>query len=115
MTMEKKIVEIENKDSYGITWYEHAQPYFGSHRGMRFRIARSPMEDVALKPADKKGDAQFEIIIWPEPFSFDNTPEEKKTTATFPFDMEGKVQMIEWLNTQYRERFDEWEQVRAKH
>ena len=50
----EKFVEIENKDSYGLTWYEHAQPYYGSHRGMRFRIARDPMDDVALAPPDKK-------------------------------------------------------------
>ena len=52
--MAEQFVLIENKDSYGLTWYEHAQPYFGSHRGMRFRIARDPMDDVALAPADKK-------------------------------------------------------------
>lgn len=113
--MDRKIVRIENKDSYGISWYEHAQPYLGSHMGMRFRIARNPMEDVALKPADQKGEAVFEIIIWPEPFCFEKTPEEQKTRAEFPFDEEGKTAMIEWLNEQYEQRFHEWEEVRAKH
>ena len=113
--MDKKIVKIENKDSYGITWYEHAQPYLGSHRGMRFRIARNPMEDVSLKSADAKGEAVFEVIIWPEPYSFENTSDDKKTTATFPFDMDGKEQMIAWLNEQYENRYEEWEKVRAKH
>lgn len=106
---------IENKDSYGLTWYEHAQPYLGSHRGMRYRIARDPMEDVALKPADKKGDAEFEIIIWPEPYCFEDTAQEKKTTEKFPFTEEGKAAMISWLNEQYVNRFEEWEEVRAKH
>ncbi len=113
--MEKRMIKIENKDSYGITWYEHAQPYFGSHRGMRFRIARNPMDDVSLKPAEEKGDAVFEAIIWPEPFSFDNTPEEQKMMNTFPFDLAGKEQMVAWLNQMYEERYDEWEKVRAKH
>lgn len=61
--MDNKIVKIENKDSYGITYYEHGQPYFGSHSGMRFRIARNPMDDVALAPPDKKGDAVFEATV----------------------------------------------------
>ena len=112
---EKKIVKILNKDSYGLTWYEHAQPYLGSHRGMRFRIARDPMDDVALAPPDKKGDATFLVTIWPEPFCFECTEEEKKTSAHFPFTLEGKEQMIEWLNEQYEARYDEWEAVRAKH
>lgn len=108
-------VKIENKDSYGLSWYEHAQPYYGSHRGMRFRIAREPMEDVALKPADKKGEATFQIIIWPEPYSFDNTPDEDKQMAEFPFDEAGKEKMIEWLNEQYRDQYEKWEAVRAKY
>ena len=73
------------------------------------------MEDVSLAPADKKGEATFKITIWPEPYSFDNTPEEEKETNSFPFDEAGKEEMIKWLNEQYREQFDRWEAVRAKH
>ena len=113
--MADKFVKIENKDSYGITYYEHAQPYLGSHRGMRFRIARNPMEDVALVPKEKKGEALFEAIIWPEPYCFEMTPEEQKSIATFPFDEEGKIAMIDWLNEQYESRYEEWESVRSKH
>lgn len=113
--MEKEIVGIENKDSYGITYYEHGQPYLGSHRGMRFRLARNPMEDVFLTPPDKKGEAVFEATVWPEPFCYEVTPDEQKTTRTFPFDMEGKEQMVAWLNEQYETRYEEWETVRAKH
>lgn len=113
--MENKIIKIENKASYGITWYEHGQAYFGSHRGMRFRLARNPMEDVALLSPDKKGDAVFEAVVWPEPFCYEMTPEEKKTAKSFPFNMEGKEQMVAWLNEQYETRYKEWEAVRAKH
>lgn len=113
--MEEKIIRIENKDSYGISWYEHGQPYLGSHRGMRFRLARNPMDNVALVAPDKKGEAKFEAIIWPEPFCFEATPDEQKTTETFPFDEAGKEQMVAWLNEQYETRFEEWEAVRAKH
>ncbi|MCM1179777.1 MAG: hypothetical protein NC347_05950 [Clostridium sp.] len=113
--MEREIITIQNKDSYGITWYEHAQPYFGSHRGMRFRLARNPMENCFLASPDKKGEAVFEAIIWPEPYCFEATPDELKTTATFAFDAKGKEQMVAWLNEQYASRFDEWEETRAKH
>lgn len=113
--MSNKIIPIENKDSYGISWYEHARPYLGSHRGMRFRIARDPMEDVSLTPPDKKGEAMFEIVIWPEPFSYDATDDSLKVMEHFPFDEAGKEQMIAWLNEQYESRYDEWESCRAKH
>ncbi|MCR5701014.1 MAG: hypothetical protein K6G76_02580 [Lachnospiraceae bacterium] len=107
--------KIENKDSYGLTWYEHAQPYLGSHRGMRFRIARDPMDDVSLKAEKDKGEANFVVIIWPEPYSFESTSDEEKETAEFPFTVEGKEAMIEWLNEQYVKQYDRWEAARAKH
>lgn len=113
--MENNIAKIESKDSYGITYYEHGQAYLGSHRGMRFRLNRDPMEDVALTPADKKGEAVFSATIWPEPFCFEKTPDEQKTTKPFAFDMQGKEEMIAWLNEQYESRYEEWERVRAKH
>ncbi len=111
---ENNTMKILNKDSYGLTWYEHAQPYLGSFRGMRYRIARDPMDDVFLTPADKKGEAEFEIIIWPEPYCFEETPEEQKTSARFPFTDEGKLEMIGWLNRQYEERIDEWEAAKGR-
>lgn len=108
-------IEIKNKASYGLSWYEHAQPYFGSHRGMRYRIARDPMDDVSLKAEKDKGEATFNIIIWPEPYSFENTSDEEKTEAEFPFTVEGKEEMIAWLNEQYQKQYDRWEEARAKH
>ncbi len=114
--MEKKTIDkILNKDSYGLTWYEHAQPYLGSHKGMRFRIARDPMDDVSLVSPEEKGEAEFEVIIWPEPFCFEVTPDEQKTSHKFPFTLEGKEQMVAWLNEQYEARFEEWDAVRGKY
>lgn len=110
-----RIKKIENKASYGLSYYEHGQAYLGSHRGMRFRIARDPMDDVALMSDDKKGEANFEVTIWPEPYCYEKTEEDKKTTKSFPFSVEGKEALVAWLNQQYEERYEEWESCRAKH
>ena len=42
-------------------------------------------------------------MIWPEPFSFASTPDEKKEQADFPFDKEGLQKAIQWLNEKYEE------------
>jgi hypothetical protein len=105
--------KIKNKDSYGLTWYEHGQPYFGSHAGMRFRLARDPMEDCALTPPEKKGEAVFVATIWPEPYCYEATPEEKKISAQFPFTVEGKEAMVDWLNAQYESRQEDWQDATA--
>lgn len=100
--------EIKNEDSFGIPFYEYGQPFLGSFKGMRYRIERNPMEVVAYKPKDKRGEAAFKVTIWPEPFSFENTPDEKKESKEFSFDEVGKRQLTEWLNEQYRKDPKRW-------
>ena len=39
--------------------------------------------------------------VWPEPFSYENTDDEKKLTKEFPFSEEGIVSGVEWLNGQH--------------
>ena len=59
------------------------QAFFGSFRGMRYRIA-------------KEGD-ELIVSIWPEPFAWAYTPEEEKEQASFPFSEEGYEQAKDFL------------------
>ncbi len=78
-----------------IKYYEYGEAFYGSHKGHRFRIARKPLEDVHfLKIEDRKNDeAVLELIVWNEPLSFDNTPDEEKQSFEFSFDDEGMKRM----------------------
>jgi len=105
--------KINYRDSFDVVYYEYGQAFYGSFRGMRYRIARNPLENVFFTPKDKRGEAFFEGIIWPEPKSFANTADDKKTTKLFSFDKEGKKALIEWLNEQYLERKEEWDEAKA--
>ena len=100
--------EIKNEDSFGVRYYEYAQPFYGSFNGMRYRIERNPMDFVALKPADKKGEAVFKATIWPEPFCFEKTGDDIKLVKEFPFTGEGKEEMTKWLNDMYKEKQEYW-------
>ena len=37
---------IELKDFFAFTHYEYGEAYFGSYKGMRYRLAREPLENV---------------------------------------------------------------------
>lgn len=89
---------IEVKDLFHLVHYEYGEPYFGSCAGMRFRVARNPMEMVALKAPDEKGEAKLSFTVWPEPDSYAATPDDLKTTKEFPFSDEGLQQGTDWLN-----------------
>lgn len=96
---------IKNSDVYALIHYEYGLPYSGEYGGMRYRIARNPMERVFGKK--EKGDAELEVIIWRGPFAFDTTKEEKETKM-FPFSEEGKNAAVAWINQKYEEKPDEW-------
>ncbi len=99
--------KIDPKDLYSITHYEYGVPYSGSRGGMRFWIARNPLERVFGKK--DAGEANIEVVIWKGPFAIDVTTEEK-TSKLFEFSNEGIEEAAKWLNEQYEASKDVWEQ-----
>ena len=64
-------------------------PFYGSCQKMRYRLAK---QDDALG-----------VCIYPGPFGFDATPEDKKQYFTFEFSEEGYDDAIAFLNQKYEE------------
>lgn len=91
-------MSVSIKDLFPISHYEYGEAYYGSDRGMRFRIARDPLENVHFVPADKRGSSVLAVTVWPEPDSFQSAPEEKKIRRDFPFTQEGLEQAAAYLN-----------------
>lgn len=92
---------IKDTDLLNIGYYEYGQPFYGSHKGMRYRLAREPLENVRYIPADKRGEASLRAYIWREPYSFDKTEEELKEFKDFEYSKEGLLSAIKWLNEKY--------------
>lgn len=69
------------------------EDYTGSYQGLRYMLHQETAED------EKK----LQVYIWPEPFGFEATPEEKKVSALFPFSEEGMLQAIAWMNERYEQ------------
>ncbi|MBQ4564312.1 MAG: hypothetical protein IJA58_07510 [Lachnospiraceae bacterium] len=73
----------------------------GQQRGMRYRLMR-----VGEKP-----DFKLCATVWPGPFAFDATPDEKKTGEAFPYSETGREEAIDWMAEQYESRRDEWDNI----
>ncbi len=75
--------------------------YTGSHQGMRYRL-----EGIA------EGDGKvLKATVWPEPFNFFRTPEEKKISATFLFSEEGVTEAVDWMNRRLVEDAALWDRA----
>lgn len=80
--------------------YVNRGVYTGSYVGMRYRLSKETREE------DSK---VLQVVIYPEPYNFECTPEEQKLYKDFPFTKEGFDEAVEYLNEQYDARQEEWE------
>ena len=56
----------------------------------------------------KSGDG-MEVTIWPEPYNYLHTPDEKKQSKSFPLTTEGRDEAVEWMNEQYELQKPLWD------
>lgn len=61
--------------------------FCGSHCGMRYMLCRA--ED------------QLQATVYPEPFSWEATPQEQKQSELFELSDEGIEQAVKWINQKY--------------
>ncbi|HIQ75680.1 MAG TPA: hypothetical protein IAA51_14865 [Candidatus Cottocaccamicrobium excrementipullorum] len=80
--------------------YLKKESYTGSYKGMRFKM---------VKAQDDQGEEEktvLRVYHWPEPYGFDATKEELKTSRDFSFDEEGIQAGIDWLNEAYEKQYE---------
>ncbi len=63
--------------------------FTGSYRGMRYQLEKAEEDSV------------IRATIWPEPFNFLMTPDEKKHHRDFSFDPDGLWAAVDWLNEEH--------------
>lgn len=89
---------LSTDDLLNLEYYKK-DTFSGWINGMRFLVKKESQEDT--------GDS-FHAWLWPGPFIFDLTEDEKKIDFTAPFTEEGKAQVVDWINEQYKTRGDLW-------
>lgn len=74
--------------------------FTGCHQGMRYRL-----EGVSRG----EGPKVLLCTVWPEPFNFFHTSDDKKESAEFPFEEDGIVDAVAWMNDRLFEEKEKWE------
>ena len=111
---------VNRRDLLHLSFYKKS-PYLGSDGPLRYRIEKAEVEVPAddsgnedassgntSAPADnadagsKKSATKtvLKVTIWPGPFSYDKTPEEKMSSKNFEFSEEALDEICEWLSEQ---------------
>ncbi|MDD2980403.1 MAG: hypothetical protein PHN80_10565 [Hespellia sp.] len=71
-------------------------PYTGSYQGMHYYMR-----------SFDKGET-ISAFIYPGPWCFEKTPEEKMEKKDFPFSLEGLEELVAWLNQKYTQEEQRW-------
>ena len=75
------------------------EPFSGSHNGMRY----------LFRGDDGKNSTTFTVFIYPEPWCFEDTPEDEKESRSFPLSEEGMDQAAAWLFERFESEKDRWQ------
>lgn len=82
---------VEKRNMMPLAFFKK-EPYTGSDRGMRYRIAKVTEGEESVKTD------WLEAVVYPEPFCYDVTPEEKKIRERFPMEEDSLEMIRNWLN-----------------
>ncbi len=98
-------MEIQPESFFNLSHYEYGEAYFGSHKGMRYRLARQPLENVKFVKPEDRGPATLMASVWPEPYSYADTEKNLITDENFEVSEEGLKSAVEWINMQYEKNY----------
>ncbi|MCI8614166.1 hypothetical protein [Parablautia intestinalis] len=87
-----------DKEKFHVLNYIKKEEYTASMEGMRYM----------LKKKEAEGESVLEAVIWPEPYCYAKTGEEKKQRKVFALSPEGVEQAAGWLNEQYKAHREYW-------
>lgn len=109
---------VNRRDLLHLSFYKKS-PYLGSDGPLRYRIEKAEEEIPAndtedgdnspgdtSETAENAGDGSeknatrtvLKVTIWPGPFSYDKTPEEKMSSENFEFSEEALDEICEWIS-----------------
>lgn len=78
--------------------------FTGSYMGMRYLLRK---DEKIVKEAEGEKPATTEVVltavIWPEPFNYVTTAEDKKHSREFSFNQEGIRDAVAWMNEEYEQ------------
>lgn len=86
---------LERKSLLALNFYKR-KPFTGSEGNLRYRIEKV---ELPIKDSEET-ETKLQVTVWPGPYAFAKTPDEKKTTYLAAFSEEGLQDITHWINQQ---------------
>lgn len=86
---------IERKSLLALNFYK-SSPFTGSDGNLRYRIEKV---ELAIEGSEDT-ETKLQATVWPGPFAFAHTADEKKTTYVAAFSEDGMQDITDWINAQ---------------
>ncbi len=96
---------IVRTDIFTFKYFDYGEAFHGSYRGMRYQVGRDPLMNVVFSSEEDKAGAKLRATVWPEPFAFEKTPEEKKKSEEFEYSEAGVAAAVDWLNSMWESEY----------
>ena len=84
------------------SFYDNGAVLKASFQGMRYQVERVVADE----------EKHLKATIWPEPFCFEKTADEKKESKEFAYSDEGLLALHQWLCDSYDTKKEKWEHAR---
>ena len=84
------------------SFYDKGAVLKASFQGMRYQVERVVADE----------EKYLKATIWPEPFCFEKTADEKKESKEFAYSDEGLLALHRWLCDSYDTKKEKWEHAR---
>lgn len=90
---------IERKRILSLGYYDRAASFTGSDKNKNFKVEKimiEQLEDGNTEPTKIK---MLQATVWPGPFCFDKTDDDKKISQTAAFSEDGLIDLVNWMNS----------------
>lgn len=67
-----------------------------------------PLRFLIKQEKPEEGEPIFHAWVWPGPYIFELTDDNKKIDKTAPFSEDGKKEIVDWINEQYELHKEVW-------
>ncbi len=88
---------LELKDFMPINFLKK-EKFTGSYKGLRFRMEK----------LEEDGETSLLVSVWPEPYSYEFTPEAEKEHLKTAFDADGIARGVDWINERLTVEKERW-------
>ena len=89
---------VDIKDVLSFNYYTYKQPFTGSDKGKRYRIVRFEKEIQREEGTEPSKELVFQVALWKDYLSYENTPKEEIQIKEFEFSPNGLIKVVDWIN-----------------